>query len=59
MSLRVPVNYLYTQCLCVEPQRNQPLDYCSSQMVDSYVISDRTLESIMGHQFPYKEDIIL
>ena len=42
MLLRVRFNYIIYICICVEPQRNQLVGYCSSRMVGSYVILHRT-----------------
>ena len=36
-ALRVRFNYVI-DIFCLEPQRNQSFDYCSSRMVGSYVI---------------------
>ena len=36
-ALRVRFNYII-DIFCLEPQRNQSFDYCSSRMVGSYVI---------------------
>ena len=42
MFLRVRFNYIIYICICVEPQRNQLVGYCSSRMVGSYVALHRT-----------------
>ena len=49
---------LYGLSLCVEPQKMQPVDYCSIRMIGFHVISHRVLELIMWHQFHYKEDAV-
>ena len=40
--LRVRFNYIIYICICVEPQRNQLVGYCSSRKFGSYVILHRT-----------------